>query len=59
MERSNKYDLTCSHCGEFISINNIPTDENIINDSSVGEIKISNVILVMVQLVAIILWILS
>ena len=42
MERSNKYDLTCSHCGEFISINNIPTDENIINDSSVGEIKISN-----------------
>ena len=32
MERSNKYDLTCSHCGEFISINNIQTDENIIND---------------------------
>ena len=41
-KRSNKYDLTCSHCGQFISINNIPTDENIINDSSVGEIKISN-----------------
>ena len=40
MENSNKYQLTCAHCGEFISINNIP---NIVNDSSVGEIKISNV----------------
>jgi protein-arginine kinase activator protein McsA len=43
MENSNKYQLTCAHCGEFISINNIPTNENIVNDSSVGEIKISNV----------------
>ncbi|MDQ5924341.1 MAG: hypothetical protein QG598_1431, partial [Bacillota bacterium] len=42
MENSNKYQLTCAHCGEFISINNIPTNENIVNDSSVGEIKISN-----------------
>ena len=43
MENSNKYQLTCAHCGEFISIDNIPTNENIVNDSSVGEIKSSKV----------------
>ena len=41
MENSNKYQLTCAHCGEFISINNIPTNENIENPTSLGEIKIS------------------
>ena len=43
MKRSNTYQLTCSHCGEFISIDNISTTENIINNSLIGEIKISNV----------------
>ena len=58
MERSNKYDLTCSHCGEFISIN-IPTDENIINDSSVEKLKLVIHIRIWYNQVAIILWMLN
>ncbi len=42
MESSNKYQLTCYHCGELISLNNLPIDESIVNDANVGNIKISN-----------------
>ena len=43
MENSNTYQLNCSHCGEFISLYDLPIDKNIVTDSSFGDIKISNV----------------
>ena len=43
MENSNTYQLTCCHCGEFISLCNLSSNQNIVADSTLGDIKISNV----------------